>query len=147
LTKPLGRTRFQELCGKVGIVDTQFARQGWGGDCWLNPCSLTSLNLRLVLCFSVSSVSSGLALSRFPVLARNHPSAFCASSWPSRSSCSAHLGSWDGTISSGARRPCFPFCNRWIKGREWEKLQRQYAAQKTCLVFILSLLCSFSRSR
>jgi hypothetical protein len=28
LTKPLGRTRFQELCGKVGIVDTQFARQG-----------------------------------------------------------------------------------------------------------------------
>jgi hypothetical protein len=28
LTKPLSRTRFQKLCGKVGIVDTQFARQG-----------------------------------------------------------------------------------------------------------------------
>jgi hypothetical protein len=28
LMKPLGRTRFQELCGKVGIVDTQFAPQG-----------------------------------------------------------------------------------------------------------------------
>ena len=45
MTKALGRVRFQELRGKIGIVDVKLVRQGSGGDCWLNPASLASLNV------------------------------------------------------------------------------------------------------